>query len=69
MENQSFIGSMMAYSLMCPWMVAVNIWLGKRGFYRTSASRLCLELLKAPVIKQQLKLNYISDLGQSAWTF
>lgn len=69
MENQSFVGSMMAYSLMCPWMVAVNIWLGKRGFYRNSASHLCLELLKAPVIKQKLRLNYSSDLGQSAWTF
>lgn len=57
MENQSCIGSMMAYSLMCPWMVAVNIRLGTR-FYRNSASHLCLELLKAPVIKQQLKLKF-----------
>lgn len=55
MENQSCIGSMIAYSLMCPWVMAVNIWLGRtKGFHRNSASHLCLEfcleLLKPNII-------------------
>lgn len=58
MENQSYIGSIMAYILMCPWMIAVNIWLGTtKGFHRNSVSHLCLEHLKPSVIKQQLNLN------------
>lgn len=47
---------MIAYSLMCPWVIAVNIWLGRtKGFHRNSAFYLCLELLK----QNTVNLNFL----------